>query len=283
MRSYLLTKNRMAVKLNHRRIGANESRVFAIGYRSLRQQRKFLLDNLTELYTDFTWQIEKEYNYLTQPTENIYGGEKQWQTDVSSEPLDGFWREMWVYEMIDKIKPQIRKTTDKWYKKRYRLWREQMEINGFIFDDQIAIDYMQTFGELNLSNFKWSISKTTKLDVVKVLKEWLDNNWSISQVRDGIMKLDNTLFSKARSEMIAITEVGKAYEHWNFVPAKQLQSVGKIVQKKWQTVQDSRVRETHMQNENEWWVDLDYIYPATNTTLPPTGVRCRCTTLYKTT
>ena len=271
----------MAVDTNYRRIGRNEIIVSTICQKSFRRQSKFLKENLKELYENYPNKIEAEYNYLNQPFPDIYAGEKAWQTDISSEPMDGFWREMGVYDMIDSTKPQIKKTVDKAYTRRYRNRSDSMEKYGYTFDKNVGIQYMDTYWELNLSNFKWSISRTTKVWVINVLKDGLDNNLGVKEVAKNITALDNKLFAPSRAKTIAITEVGKAYEHGNFVPAKQLQNAGVGMVKLWATVRDSRVRPSHRDNESLSRKPLDFVYPATNTPKAPTGVGCRCTMLYE--
>ena len=272
----------MAVKLNHRRILHNEVKVYTILQKSFKRQLQFLLDNYAELYTKYPGKIMKEYNYLNQPVPNIYAWEKWRQTDVSSEPLDWFWREMWVYEAIENVKPQVSKTVAKWYKKSYRVNEQLMLENAIIYNQNLPIAYMEDFGALNLSNFKGSISKTTKMWVIDILKNWIDNDLWVWDVKKQLVALDSKLFSKARAQMIAVTEMGKAYEHWNYLPIKQLQQWWVAMLKQWSTVGDSRVRPTHMDNETVWRVPLDYTYSSTGTNLAPTGVNCRCTMLYKT-
>ena len=264
----------MAVKLNHRRILHNEVKVYTILQKSFKRQLQFLLDNYAELYTKYPGKVMKEYNYLNQPVPNIYAWEKWRQTDVSSEPLDWFWREMWVYEAIENVKPQVSKTVAKWYKKSYRVNEQLMLENAIIYNQNLPIAYMEDFGALNLSNFKGSISKTTKMWVIDILKNWIDNDLWVWDIKKQIVALDSKLFSKARAQMIAVTEMGKAYEHWNYLPIKQLQQWWVAMLKQWSTVGDSRVRPTHMDNETVWRVPLDYTYSSTGTNLAPTGVNC---------
>jgi len=263
--------------MNHRRILNNEVLVYTICQKSFKKQLEFLKDNLENLYVNHPRKIEAEYNYLSQPVQSIYKG---WETEISSEPLDWFWREMWVYSMIDKVKPKLKTVVTKAYKKRYRTRQWYMENYSLVYNPQLPIDYMEIFGELNLSNFRWSISKTTKLKVTTILKEGLDKNLTITDMAKQISWLDKKLFSKARAKIIATTEVGKAYEHGNYLPVKQLSDAGVKMKKKRQTVNDSRVRPTHMDNENQWRVALDTVFWATGTELAPEWVNCRCTMLY---
>ena len=281
MQSYLLTKNHMAVKANHRNIDRNEVIVYTTAKKSFNKQLQFLLDNLEELYTKYPSRIEHEYDYLNQPTTDIYHWEKNWIWDVSSEPMDWFWREMGIYKMINETKQQVKKTVEKWYKKRFRVLKNDLEANGFYYNTEIPVKYTEKFWELNLSNFKWSISRTTKRNVTKILKKWLIENVWVWQMSKQIRALSGSLFSKSRAEMIAVTEIGKAYEYWNLFPVKQLNQIWIAMLKLWSSVWDAKVRESHRANESEWRKPVDYVYWATGTDTAPTGVNCRCTMLYK--
>jgi len=273
----------MWVPLNYRNIARNEVKIYTIIIKSFKRQFKFLIDNLEDLYTNYQAKIELEYWYLQRPRPDIYEWNmyKWWGSEISSEPLDWFWRAMWIYDMIEDVKPQVRWAVEKWYKKMYRLFEDDMRRNGFSYQEAVPIDYMNKFWELNLSNYKWSISLTTKNWVTEILKNWLDNNLWIWDIAKQITELDGTLFNKARAKLIATTEVGRAYEYWNNYPMQQLNNVWINIIKKRQTVNDSRVRPEHMENELEWRQPLNYIYPATGCDIPPAAINCRCTVLYE--
>jgi SPP1 gp7 family putative phage head morphogenesis protein len=266
----------MGVSQNFRRINSNELKISSIIQKSFRSQLKYLLDNLKELYEQYPNLIEQEYVVLNRPTENIYKSR-----EILESPMGWFRKAMWMIKMIDDVSIQIAKTTEKWYKRSYRLFEKDMEANGFRYDSQLPLWYAKTFGELNLSNYKWSISKTTKLKVTEILQTGLTNNIGVNEIAKQIQTLDATVFSKTRAKLIATTEVGKAYEHWNSLPIKQLQSVGVEMLKQRQTVNDSRVREEHTQNEEDWRIPLNDMFSWTGTELPPDWPWCRCTILYK--
>lgn len=270
----------MSVSLNYRRIANNEIKIYTICQKSFDKQKKFLLDNIETLCSKYVYNINISYTLLHDVYVNLYP-KKNRETEYSEEALWWFWREMWVYDMIEEIKPQIWKATEKWYKKRYRERERLLNENWFTYYPDIISWYMNKFGDLNLSNYKWAISYTTKRDVIRTIKEWLDENKSVYDIAKDIEKISEKLFSKERARTIATTEVWKAYEYGNYMPVQQLNSVWVKIKKKRSTVKDSRVRESHRQCEEEGRVDLDYVYPSVWVDICPEWVNCRCTTLYK--
>ena len=272
----------MSLPLNHRRILTNETKVYTICQKSFKKQYEFLMNNLEDLYENYVYNVELCYNELLNANVDLYRNKKsreyiEWQW----EQLEWFWAEMWVYDLIEDIEPQLEKTVMKWYKKRYRLFETALLWNWFTYYPDTWSNYAKLWWELNLSNYKWAISYTTKRKVIEIIKNWYDNNLWVWEVAKQINEISDKLFGKARARTIATTEIWKAYEYWSYQPVKQLQSVWVPMKKKWQTVDDDRVRPAHMECELEWRVDLDYMYPAVWQLICPEWVNCRCTMEYK--
>jgi len=82
--------------------------------------------------------------------------------------------------------------------------------------------YVDQFTNIQLSDVKGSIPFTTKNHVVQILKDGISNNESYSQVADKIVGLDSFLFSQERAKLIAVREMGMAYEYGNRAPMDQL-------------------------------------------------------------
>ena len=275
---YLLMRYRMTVSADYRRILRKEVKAYTIIQKSFAKQEKFLMENLEELYTKFPLNISIAFNYLNQ-TPTIYP-KKNRKIEYTEEPLWWFRREMWIDEMIEQLQVQIWKWTEKWYKTTRRKFRKILEANWFVYSSDIISNYAKDRWELHLSNYRWVIWHTTKFDVIKVLKEWIDNNRTYTQVRDEIVKVNEKLFGKPRARTIAVTEMWKAYEYGNIQPMRQLQSVWVDILKQRQTCEDSKVRPEHMECENLGRVPLDFVYPL-GVQYPPGWVNCRCTILYK--
>ena len=279
MRFYLLMKCKMAVSADYRRLLKKEAKAYTICQKSFKKQEKFLMENLEEMYTKYTVNISLAYNHLSQASD-LYP-KKDRKTDYSEEPLWGFRREMWIDEMIHQLEVPISKGAEKGYKSTWRRFQKILLENAFVYSFDPIINYVRDRGNLQLSNYRWTISHTTKEWIVGILKEGIDNNWTYNQVRDKIVQANSKLFWKARARTIAVTEMAKAYEYGNVQPMRQLQSVGIPILKKWQTCDDGKVRPEHMECEHMERVPLDFVYPSVNVAYPPWGVNCRCTILYK--
>ena len=261
MRFYLLMKYKMAVSADYRRLLKKEAKAYTIVQKSFKKQEQFLMDHLEELYTKFPLQISLAYEHLNKAP-NLY--KKGRYEDYVEEPLGSFRMEMWVDDLIDKLMNPISKGVEKGYKRTRRKFRTILEENALIYSLDTILNYVKDWGKLQLSNFRWAISHTTKFEVVKVLKDWLNNQLTYNQVRDNIIKVNSSLFSKARARTIAVTEMAKAYEL-----------------KQWQTCEDWKVRPEHTECEQLGRVPLDFVYPSVWVQYPPGWPNCRCTILHK--
>lgn len=272
----------MSLSADYRRLLNREMKIYSIIQKSFKKQKEFLEANVEDLYTNYKYNIEIERANLNNEKVHLFP-EKKWRFDVeNNEPLWWFRRSMWIYDMILSLKDHIRKSADKWYRLTYRLFEPLLTENWFrYYTDEIS-NYANEWWELNLSNYKWSISRTTKFDVVNVLKNWIDNNLTPQEVANQIRWIDERLFWKPRARTIAITEMRKAYEYWNYQPVAQLESVWVQMEKQRQTCDDSRVREEHMDCELLWRVRSNFEYPSVWWVLyPPWWPNCRCTMLYR--
>lgn len=271
----------MSLSADYRRLLNREMKIYSIIQKSFKRQREFLEDNCEDLYKNYKYNIEIERANLNNEYVHIYP-DKKWRFDVeNNEPLWWFRRSMWIYEMIESLKEHIFKSADKWYKLTYRLLEPLLTENWFSYYTDEISNYANMRWELNLSNYKWSISRTTKFDVVKILKNWIDNNLTPKEVAKQINQLDDKLFWKPRARTIAVTEMRKAYEYWNYQPVAQLESVWVQMEKQRQTCDDAKVREEHMECELLWRVRSDFVYPSVWTMYPPWWPNCRCTMLYR--
>ena len=270
----------MSLSVDYRRLLRKENKCYSIIQKSFKKQREFLDNNLQDLYEKYTINIELARNYLNNTHVHIYPDKKSREDVVNEEPLGWFRRAMWVDDMINDLKPQIRKWVEKWYKRSYRLLEPLLIENWFRYYYDVISNYENMRGELNLSNYKWAISYTTKHDVIEILKNWIDNNLTRWEVAKQINEKNEMLFGKPRARSIAVTEMWKAYEYWNYQPVQQLMSVWIEMEKKRQTCDDSKVRPEHMECEELGWVPADYVYPSVWVPIPPWWVNCRCSCLY---
>lgn len=278
MRFYLLMKYKMAVSADYRRLLKKEAKAYTIVQKSFKKQEQFLMDHLEELYTKFPLQISLAYNYLNQAP-NLY--KKGREQEASSEPLGSFRAEMWVNDMVNQLEKPVSKGVEKWYKTTRNKFKKILTQNAIVYNAWIILNYAREWSVLQLSNFRWAISHTTKFEVIKVLKEGLDNNRTYNQVKDKIHKINQVIFWKPRARTIAVTEMWKWYEYGNVHPMRELQAVWVTVLKKRQTCNDGKVRPDHMECEELGRVPLEFIYPSVKVPYPPGWPNCRCTNQHR--
>jgi len=162
--------------------------------------------------------------------------------------------------------------------KEYSNWLK-IDLNDSI---SLAWKYLKRLKNIHLSDYKWSISNTTNKRIKKLLYKWLKEWMSYTEIAKNINKLDWLVFSKARWEIIAITEIWRAYEYWNWIVVKEIKKKHNIkFEKKALTAEDNKVRPEHVQNWLDWWIKETDEFSWTHTKYANTWFRCRCTTLYR--
>lgn len=258
-----------------------EAKLYSIVQKSFKKQRKYFEENVQDLYENHVLVVTAEYNILQNENVNLFPKKGRENEVRGNDPMDGFRRAMWLYEMIEDLQLPIEKVFERWYKTQYRKFARLLSENGIDYYPNLPSDYANKRGDLQLSNYKWTISHTTKRDVISVLKEWIDNNESWGTIQRRIYAVDDKLFGLPRARAIAVTETAKAYEYGNRQPIQALQDAWIEMEKKWLTVWDDRVRPEHMECENEGRVPIDYNYPSVGVDMPPWGVNCRCTLQYQ--
>lgn len=135
-----------------------------------------------------------------------------------------------------------------------------------------------------LSPYRGNIHSTTTERIRQILYDGYKNGSTYGEMSKLIQEQGEAgVFSPARAEMIAVHEVGDAYEEGNYIPLKQLQEENpdRKVQKMWSTVGDDRVTPTHSENEAMGWIPFDEAFSGTGDQRPPAtdNPRCRCTLL----
>lgn len=258
-----------------RGITNNEIIVTKLCNKSFKRQNKYLQNNRKKIYNNPEW-VKHDLKIINKTNENWTLILKATEDEV----FGGLRNEMWIYSLIESLNPQISKVAVIWYLTSYKRntdWLQALDIEK---DLDLPKHYTELYADLQLSNYKGSITRTTKETILSMVDSWIENNLTINELATQISWLETTLFPQSRAEMIAQTELAKAYEYWNYLPMKQAQNQGADVQKLRSTVNDARVRPSHMDAQAEWRVPFDYIYWNWNS-FPPEWVRCRCTIKYK--
>ena len=197
---------------DYRNLLRKESKVYSMIQKSFKKQRKYLNENIKDLYENEIYIINIEYNILKNEHVHLYPEEKKnWKDEVfGNDPMDWFRRAMWIYEMIEDLQLPIEKVFEHGYKRNYRKFAKLLRENGMEYYPNKPSEYANKRWELNLSNYKWAISHTTKRDVINTLKNWIDNNLSWWEIQRDINRIDERLFGLPRARAIAVTETTKA-------------------------------------------------------------------------
>ena len=147
-----------------------------------------------------------------------------------------------------------------------------------------AIDYLKAKKTLHLSNYRGSISRTTKKQILKILTDAAETGQSYQETGRKIKAQgEEGVFSRYRSEMIATNEIGHAYGSGNHEMVDIYhQETGAIIEKYWITVQDDRVTEECAANEDTGWIGFNEHFPSGDDIAPRDGnPRCRCDCGYR--
>lgn len=210
--------------------------------------------------------------------------EKSLEEDTQ-EDIENFWRAMWVYTIVDIVTNNASKQLAIWYKQTYRQFKDealQLWID-FNVENPYAVEYLEGLETLYLSNFKWSITLTTKSKIIDIIRTGILEQQTPQEVWEQISKLNKNIFSRNRAQLIATREIWKANEVWWRTVVQQFTDKWAAVQKQWLTVNDSRVTPSHLVNQEQWWISVNETFAGTWDDIAPASdnPRCRCTVTYR--
>jgi hypothetical protein len=162
----------------------------------------------------------------------------------------------------------------------YRIRKMKLGDVGVAFDldHPLAAQYLKKDRRVLLQSV---LPQTTKDQIKPILLKALEAGQSYEDTADIISSAHS--LSKDRAQMIAVNEIGNAYEEGNLVPMLDLQDEGYKVEKEWITVGDNQVTDTHLENEALGWIDLGDSFSGTGDDRAPgsDNPRCRCTMGYR--
>lgn len=149
-----------------------------------------------------------------------------------------------------------------------------------------AVEYLRSLSTLHLSDGRGSITRTTKKRIIKILSDAAEQGTSYQEVAKLIEAQGKAgVFSRARSELIAVREIGLAYGEGNLTPVRRYnEEYGAIIQKLWITSGDDLVTPECQQNGDMGWIELDehFINTGAQVVAPRSDhPRCRCDTGYR--
>lgn len=241
--------------------------------------KNILLENKQTLY------IKKIFNSMSKDiSKEILKEEKSFeikQDDILKMKLTMIITD-WMIKIVNRIVSDGDKSIkngNKYMNRTQKLW-----IDFGLIATQ-SIKYLEDLKDLHLSTRQWSITKTTVDWIIRILNDWLVEWLSYQEIAKNITnQTESWVFSLARSRMIAVNQIWKAYEFGKRETINEfVKETGTEYEKYWLTARDDRVTDTHRQNESDWWIDKNLTFSWTWDQEAPwsDNPRCRCTVLYR--
>ncbi len=153
---------------------------------------------------------------------------------------------------------------------------------GVAFDlaSQPAQDFLAEKGGLLITR----VNKTTKDQIRVTLGKSWEEKWSWGRLGKELESRFADMTTplgpvakhiRTRGELIAITELGNAFEEGSMQTAQTLESAGVMIEKKWLTSGDARVSAGCRENSAADWLALNGLFPSGHTR-PLRFPGCRC-------
>ena len=150
---------------------------------------------------------------------------------------------------------------------------------SFSLENPRAAAYLENYGAKLVSG----INEETRDQLQTILNEGIQNGWSYDKTAEAITDKfaqfavgEPQAHIDSRAHMIAVTEIGNAYEEGNLEVAQDMQAAGLEMEKYWSTVGDDKVSKTICApNEEAGWIPLNDPFPSGH--MRPLGhPACRC-------
>ena len=157
---------------------------------------------------------------------------------------------------------------------------------SFSLKNVLAEKFLENKKTLELSDYRGNIHGTTKKRIKNILLNGVRAGKSWEQMGEEIQKQgDEGVFSKSRAELIAIREIGDAYEFGRQVPVSDFydEFPDREIKKRTITAGDRRVTRPHRINASDGWIFFKQPFSGTGDDRAPftDNPRCRCSTVYK--
>lgn len=159
-----------------------------------------------------------------------------------------------------------------------------LRISGsFTLDNPAAVGYSEQYA----AELVTRINETTRAGINSLVTEAVADGWSYQDLAGAIRETYSGFHTpqpqqhiRDRAEMVAVTEVGNAYEAGTLQTAQLLQQAGLPMEKSWLTVGDDRVDPDCLANEAAGWIPADDPFPSGDMR-PLAHPNCRCTALFR--
>ncbi len=146
-----------------------------------------------------------------------------------------------------------------------------------------AIRYLDEVGGLRIRN----IMETTRETIQTLLSQSAREGWSYDKLANAISdRFQEFAIGKpqehidSRAHLVAVTEIGDAYEQAGFLATSDLQAGGLRMEKSWVTAGDNKVSDGCAENEAEGWIPFEQAH-ASGHMHPLRFPGCRCDEIYR--
>jgi SPP1 gp7 family putative phage head morphogenesis protein len=154
------------------------------------------------------------------------------------------------------------------------LTQEQIKL-VFNLKNPRAVEYLDNYGVTRVTQID-----TTSSDILrKLLTDGIAKGYSYSKLATQIKK-QFTDWSTKRAKLVAVTELGNAYQQGNLIVGMDLKAAGLEMQKSWLTRGDDKVDPHCSANADDGWIDVEKTH-SSGAMVPLDHPRCRCVELYR--
>ena len=131
------------------------------------------------------------------------------------------------------------------------------------------------------------INEVTRGNIQTIITEGIREGWSYDRIARAVSQMYSEMavgkpqqHIDSRAHLIAVTELGNAYESGSSIVVRDLQDSGLHMEKSWLTVGDERVCDGCRANEAEGWIPFAQAHGSGHQH-PLRFPGCRCTELYR--
>lgn len=154
---------------------------------------------------------------------------------------------------------------------------------AFTLDNPAAVGYAEDYAARLVAR----INATTRDGIRRLVAEAVGDGWSYQQLAGAIRETYQGFTTpkpqqhiRDRAELVAVTEVGNAYEAGTAGTIRQLEQAGLAMEKAWLTVGDERVDDECAANEAAGWIPATAAFPSGHDR-PLAHPACRCTLQFR--
>ena len=153
----------------------------------------------------------------------------------------------------------------------------------FNLDDPAARAYIRRVG----ADLVTRVDDTTRARLRRLIEDGTNSGWNYNQIAQSIIgEFGEMAVGKpqqhidSRAHLIAVTELGNAFEDGSLGAARRMAAMGLEMEKQWLTVGDQRVSDGCRTNQAAGWIPIGRPFPSGHDR-PLRFPGCRCTAQYQ--